>query len=43
MYEKPVIIEIGSVRELTQGDLFADGQDKWSWVNKLFNFQLFGS
>lgn len=43
MYEKPRIREVGSVRELTQGEWFADGQDKWTWVNKIAGIQLFGS
>lgn len=42
-YEKPTITEIGSVKDLTQGQWFADGQDSLSWVNKVINFQLFGS
>jgi hypothetical protein len=31
-YEAPMLLEVGSVRNLTQGHLFAPGQDNLSWI-----------
>jgi hypothetical protein len=31
-YEAPTLVEVGSVRNLTQGNLFSPGQDSLSWI-----------
>lgn len=31
-YESPTLTKIGGVTELTQGDLFQQGQDRLSWI-----------
>jgi hypothetical protein len=38
-YEAPMLLEVGSVRNLTQGSLFSPGHDSLSWIpiaGKLF-------
>jgi hypothetical protein len=31
-YEAPTLLEVGSIRNLTQGNLFSPGQDNLSWI-----------
>lgn len=40
-YEAPSLVEIGSIADLTLGNLFHPGQDNLSWIPVLGN--LFGS
>lgn len=40
-YEAPSIQDVGTVRDLTQGDLFDPGQDSLSWIPIIGG--LFGS
>jgi hypothetical protein len=40
-YEAPSITEVGTVRDLTLGDLFQPGQDNLSWIPIIGG--LFGS
>ncbi len=40
-YEAPTITEVGSIRELTQGDLFSPGHDSLSWIPVIG--KIFGS
>jgi hypothetical protein len=40
-YEAPMLTEVGSVRTLTQGNLFSPGHDSLSWIPVIG--QVFGS